>query len=176
MLRTERLLLRDWREEDLPLCAAITADPHVMRYFAHTRDRARSDAWVARVQAHFADHGFGIWAVEAPDVSPFVGFVGLSEVPPEVPCAPAVEIAWTLGAAYWGKGYASEAARAVLADGFGRLGLPEIVALTTRQNTPSQAVMRRIGMEYDPDADFEHPRVPAGHPLRPHVLFRIRPA
>jgi ribosomal-protein-alanine N-acetyltransferase len=172
ILTTERLILRPWRDADLEPVAAITADPEVMRFFHLTRTRAQSDAWVARTQAHIERTGFGIWAVEAPGVAPLIGFVGLNTVPAELPCAPAVEAVWTLGAAWWRQGYCAEAARAALQDGFTRLGLAEIVAFTAAINTPSQGVMRAIGMTRDPNGDFEHPRVPEGSPVRPHVLYR----
>ena len=173
MLRTDRLILRPWREEDLPLVAAITADPEVMRFFHLTRTRAQSDAWVARTQAHLDAHGFGLLAVEVPGVSPFIGFVGLSTVPDSVPCAPAVEAVWTLGREYWQKGYCTEAAKAIITDGFTRLGLAEIVAMTAKANTPSQAVMRKLGMTRDISGDFGHPFVPTSHVMHNHVLYRL---
>ena len=175
MLTTPRLLLRAWREADLDPLAAMTGDPHVMRYFGVTRDRAQSDAWAARARAHFDRHGFGIWAVEAPGVAPFIGFVGLSMAMPDLPMAPAVEAVWTLDAPHWRRGYAREAARAVLDDGFSRLGLKEIVAFTAAVNTPSRGVMERIGMQRDLAGDFDHPRAPAGTDLIRHVLYRIGP-
>ncbi len=174
MLRTARLLLRPWRDADLEPCAAMTADPAVMRLFVSARDRAQSDAWVARTRAHWAREGFGLWAVEAPGVADFIGFVGLSRVPEGMPYAGGVEAVWTLAAAHWGKGHATEAARAAVRDGFERLGLDEIVAFTTPGNVASQGVMRAIGMARDPAEDFDHPRVPEGHPLRRHVLYRVR--
>ncbi len=143
-----------------------------MRFFGVTRDRPRSDAWIDRVEAHFARTGFGIWAVEAPGIAPFIGFAGLSQAPAELPCSPAVEAVWTLDSPFWRQGYATEAARAAINDGFSRLGLPEIVAFTAALNTPSQGVMRALGMHTDPAEDFDHPRVPEG-PLRRHVLYRI---
>lgn len=177
ILATERLILRPWRDSDLAPVAEITADPEVMRYFHLTRTRAQSDAWVARTQAHIDRHGFGVWAVEAPGVAGLIGFVGLVHVPEDVPCAPAIEVAWTMGAAWWRHGFCTEAARAAMRDGFDRLGLAEIVAFTAATNTPSQGVMRKLGMTRDVDADFDHPRVPAGHALAPHVLYRLqRPA
>jgi RimJ/RimL family protein N-acetyltransferase len=177
ILRTERLILRPWREDDLPLVAEISADPEVMRFFHLTRTRAQSDAWVAKTQAHLDQHGFGLFAVEAPGVSPLIGFVGLSTVPDAVPCAPAIEAVWTLGSAYWRRGYCVEAAQAVLRDGFERLGLHEIVAMTAKANEPSQAVMRSLGMTRDVSGDFGHPFVPEAHPMHPHVLYRLsRPA
>lgn len=174
MITTQRLILRSWRDSDLALVAEITADPEVMRFFHLTRTRAQSDAWVARTQAHIDRHGFGVWAVEAPGVAPLIGFVGLVHVPDDVPCAPAIEAAWTFGAPWWRKGYCTEAARAAMRDGFTRQGLPEIVAFTASSNTPSQGVMQKLGMTRDPLSDFDHPRVPAGHPLAPHVLYRLK--
>lgn len=174
MIVTERLILRPWRHSDLPLVAEISADPEVMRFFSLTRTREQSDAWVARTQAHIDRTGFGIWAVEAPGVAPLIGFVGLSTVPERVPCAPAVEGVWTLGRPWWRRGYCLEAARAAFADGFGRLGLDEIVAFTTPANEPSRAVMRALGMRHDAAGDFIHPLLPEGHPFGPHVLYRLR--
>jgi RimJ/RimL family protein N-acetyltransferase len=174
MLTTQRLKLRHWHEADLEPLAAMTSDPAVMRYFGVTRDRAQSDAWAARVCAHIERHGFGILAVEAPGVAPFIGFVGLSTVASDFPMAPAVEIVWTLAATYWRRGYATEAARAALDDGFSRLRFAEIVAFTAVINAPSRAVMERLGMCHDAAGDFDNPRVPAGHELCRHVLYRIR--
>ncbi len=174
MLTTPRLILRSWRDSDLEPVAAITADPVVMHYFHIVRSRAQSDAWVARTQAHIDRHGFGIWAVEAPGVAGLIGFVGLSTVPAELPCAPAIEAVWTFGQAWWRQGYCTEAARAALADGFERLRLAEIVAFTAAINGPSRGVMEKIGMAHDVPGDFDHPRVPDGDPLRPHALYRIQ--
>jgi RimJ/RimL family protein N-acetyltransferase len=174
MLTTPRLLLREWREADLDPLAAMTADPVVMRYFGRIRDRAQSDTWAARVRAHIEKHGFGIWAVEAPGVASFIGFVGLSTVPADLPMAPAVEAVWTLNAPFWRRGYASEAARAAMDDGFSRLRLQEIVAYTAAVNTPSRGVMERLGMRHDIAGKFDHPRVPKGSEFRAHVLYRIR--
>ena len=172
MLRTERLLLRPWRDADLAPCAEMTADPAVMRLFVSARTREQSDAWVARARAHFDREGFGIWAVEAPGVADFIGFVGLSRVPEAMGFA-GVEAVWTLAAAHWRRGYATEAARAAVQDGFERLGLAEIVAFTTPENAGSRAVMRALGMTHDPAEDFDHKLVPPGHRLRRHVLYRI---
>jgi RimJ/RimL family protein N-acetyltransferase len=174
ILRTPRLLLRDWREADLAACAEMTADPEVMRFFPGTRTRAESDAWVERTRAHLAREGFGLLAVEAPGVADFIGFVGLSRVPDWMPCPGSVEAVWTLAAPFWRRGYATEAAKAAMADGFTRLGLGEIVAFTAAVNLPSQGVMRALGMTHDPADDFDHPRVPREHPLCRHVLFRKR--
>lgn len=177
-LRTHRLLLRRWHEADLDAFAAMNADPEVMRHFPAPLDRAASDALAARADAHLAEHGWGLWAVEVRDDAThpghFAGFTGLAPVRPDVPAAPAVEVGWRLARWAWGSGYATEAARAALGVAFDRLGLPEVVSLTATTNTRSQAVMQRLGMTRDPADDFEHPALPAGHPLRRHVLYRLR--
>jgi ribosomal-protein-alanine N-acetyltransferase len=174
MLTTERLILRPWWDDDLERFAAINADPEVMRFFPAPLSRAESDAFVARIMVHAMQHGFGIWAVEAPKVAPLIGMVGLRRVGPEFSFAPAVDVSWRLGRPWWGRGYATEAARAAIADGFARFGIEEIVASTAAVNTPSRAVMERLGMTHDPADDFLHPRIPADSILRRHVLYRLR--
>ena len=171
VLETERLLLRGWREEDLEPFSALNADPRVMEHFPATMTRGESDAFVAYIVEHFAEHGFGLWAVEAPGDAPFVGFVGLNVPTFEAHFTPCVEIGWRLDAPFWGKGYASEAALAALAFGFDEAGLDEILSWTTPSNRRSVAVMERLGMRYD--GEFDHPRMPEGHPLRRHVLYRL---
>jgi RimJ/RimL family protein N-acetyltransferase len=173
-LTTPRLLLRTWSDEDLAPFAAMNADPQVMEFFPKPLDRAESDAIVARIRAHFARHGFAQWAVEVPGVADFIGFVGLSIPRFEAHFTPCVEVGWRLAREHWGRGYATEAARAVLEYGFRDLALEEIVSFTTVANTRSRAVMERIGMTRSPDDDFDHPAVPEGHPLRRHVLYRAR--
>lgn len=174
VLKTERLLLRPWCDEDLAPFAAMNADPEGMRYFPATLSHAESDALAGRILEGFAARGFGNWAVEVPGVTPFVGFVGLSVPRFEAPFMPCVEIGWRLARACWGKGYATEAARAALAFGFGNLKLPEIVSFTVVANLPSRRVMERLGMRHDPSGDFDHPSLAPGHPLRRHVLYRLR--
>jgi RimJ/RimL family protein N-acetyltransferase len=175
-LRTARLVLREWCDEDVAAFAEMSADPAVMRYLVPFADRAAMDAWVATARAHWLDHGFGQWVVELPGEALFIGVVGLSNLRFALPFAPAVEVAWRLARAYWGMGYACEAARAATDDGFGRLGLGEIVAFTVPANQPSRRVMEKLGMTHDPaeDFDFDHPWLPPGHPLRRHVLYRLR--
>ncbi|HEY7851574.1 MAG TPA: GNAT family N-acetyltransferase [Caulobacteraceae bacterium] len=173
MLRTSRLILRDWRDDDFPAFAAMGADPAVMAHFPALLDRAASDALAARIRAHHAAHGWGSWAVEVPGEADFIGYVGLQTVSFDAPFAPAVEIGWRLARAHWGRGLATEAARAALAFGFERLALPEIVAFTVPANARSRAVMERLGMTRDPADDFDHPRLAEGHPLRRHVLYRM---
>jgi RimJ/RimL family protein N-acetyltransferase len=170
-LRTPRLLLREWRDDDAAHFAAMSADPGLTEFLLPP-----DDSWVARARQRWAEHGFGQFVVELPGEAPFIGVVGLGDLYPTLPAAPAIEAAWRLARPYWGKGYALEAARAAVEDGLGRLGLDEIVAITVVGNWRSRRVMERLGMTRDPaeDFDFEHPRLPPGHPLRRHVLYRLR--
>ncbi|HEX2313548.1 MAG TPA: GNAT family N-acetyltransferase [Thermomonospora sp.] len=171
-LRTERLVMRRWRESDRAPFAALNADPEVMRHFPSTLSRTESDALVDRIEERFAANGFGFWALELADSGRFIGFTGLSSVGFAAPFTPAVEVAWRLARPAWGRGYASEAARTALSVGFERYGLTEVVAFTPVSNERSQAVMRRIGMTHDPNDDFDHPLLPKGHVLARHVLYR----
>ncbi|MGH3359738.1 MAG: GNAT family N-acetyltransferase [Nocardioidaceae bacterium] len=170
-LRTDRLILRRWRESDLEPWAAMNADPAVREHLGPILTRADSDASVARFEADFDERGFGWWAVEVRSTAEFVGFAGLDPVDDDVPVA-GVEIGWRLARPAWGNGYATEAARSCLDFGFERLGLAEIVAITTATNVRSQAVMTRIGMTRDPADDFEDPTEPSAA-LRQNVVFRI---
>ncbi|MFG1618353.1 GNAT family N-acetyltransferase [Nonomuraea wenchangensis] len=170
-LRTDRLILRRWRDSDLEPWAAMNADPEVREHLGDLLTREQSDASVSRFQAEFDQRGYGWWAVEIEATGEFIGFAGLDEVDAHMPFT-GVEIGWRLARSAWGHGYATEAAMAVLAHGFDALELPEILAVTTATNHRSQAVMRRIGMTRDPADDFDDPTEPEG-PLRPNVLYRI---
>lgn len=169
VLRTERLVLREWRDEDLEPFAALNADPEVMQYFPAPLTRADSDAGVERVRAHFAREGFGLWALETA-TAPFIGFAGLAR-PAFMPGV--VEIGWRLARRHWGQGFATEAATAAARWGFEALALPEIVAFVVPINLRSQRVMSRIGMQRDLNGGFEHPGIPAGHPTKWHWLYRL---
>lgn len=173
MVRTERLILRRWRQSDLLPFAALNADPRVMEFLGNCLGRAESDEIAAQIEERFERDGFGFWAVEVISEGAFIGFVGLN-VPTFPACfTPCVEIGWRLAVEYWGQGYATEAARSALRFGFRELKLPEIVSFTTVANIRSQRVMRRLGMIRTAEEDFDHPRLAAGHPLRRHVLFRL---
>ncbi|RLU09006.1 GNAT family N-acetyltransferase [Pseudomonas prosekii] len=172
-LESARLLLRQWRDEDLPEFAAMCADPQVMRYFPAPLSRLECASLIGRIRGHFAEHGFGFWALERKDTGQFIGLTGLALVNFDAPFTPATEIGWRLAREHWGLGYASEAAWTALRCGFDRLALKEIVSFTTHTNLPSQKVMQAIGMHNDPQDDFAHPRLAADHPLRQHVLYRI---
>jgi len=163
--------MRRWRDADREPFAALNADPEVMEHFPNRLTREESDALVDRIEAAFDEQGYGLWAVVAE--SGFIGFVGLQPVRFTAHFTPAVEIGWRLTRSAWGHGYASEAAVAARDFAFRKAGLDEIVSFTTYRNERSQAVMRRIGMRRDPADDFDHPRLPVDHPMRPHVLYRL---
>lgn len=173
MIRTDRLLLRRFRASDLAAFAQLNADARVTEFLAGALSRDESDALVDRIEAHFDEHGFGLFALEITGVAPFAGFVGLSVPRFEAAFTPCVEIGWRLAAEHWGSGYASEAARAVLAHGFDVVGLDEIVSFTVPANTRSRRVMEKLGMSRQAADDFDHPALPEGHPLRRHVLYRM---
>lgn len=171
-LRTERLLLRRWRESDLEPWAAMNADPEVREHLGGPLTPEQSAASAARYQPEFDRRGYGWWAVEVLGTGEFIGFTGLDELD-DTMAFTGVEVGWRLARSAWGHGYATEAALACLVFGFETLALPEIVAVTTATNLRSQAVMRRIGMTRDPADDFDDPDVPEG-PLRRNVVYRTR--
>ena len=172
-LETSRLRLRRWKPSDAEPFAALNADPRVAE-FLHVMTRAESDALIGRIEAGFEKRGYGLWALEVPGVTEFAGFVGLSVPRFETHFTPCVEIGWRLAFEHWGKGYATEAARAALAFGFERPEIDEIVAFTVPANVRSRRVMEKIGMTLDPAGDFDHPLVEESDPMRRHVLYRVR--
>lgn len=174
-LRTERLLLRPWRESDRAPFAAMNADPNVMEHFPALSALDESNAAVDRIVARMGQQGFGLWAVEVPGVAEFVGFIGLNPAD-AVLGRPVLEIGWRLAADHWGRGYATEGARASLAHAFDGLGRDEVVSFTTTANGRSRRVMEKIGMTRRPEDDFDHPGVPETWPGRRHVLYRITSA
>lgn len=170
-LHGPRLILRPWRPEDLDPLFAINGDAASMRHFPATMTRAESDAWAARMQAHIDAHGWGFWVVEERGGAPFAGVVGLMNIPWDAPFTPAVEVGWRIAPGLRRRGLAAEAARLALDYGFATLGLQEIVAFTVPGNVASWRLMERLGMRAD--GAFDHPRLPEGHPLRRHLLYRI---
>ena len=172
-LRTQRCLLRNWKDSDLPEWVTMNADPAVRRYFStiQTQDEALAEA--KSIRNNMAQRGWGIWALEVPGKLAFAGFVGLHVPTFEAPFMPCVEMGWRLPQAAWGQGYASEAARAAAAFAFDVLALDEVMAYTTPTNEPSRRVMQRIGMTHSAADDFDHPRVAADHPFCRHVLYRL---
>jgi RimJ/RimL family protein N-acetyltransferase len=158
VIETERLLLRDWRAEDAEPFAALNADPEVARYLSGPMSRAQSDELIARIRAHWDEHGFGLYAVEAKASGAFAGFIGLA-IPSFLPAVlPAVEMGWRLAREQWGNGYATEGGRASLAHGFGELGLKQIIAIIDPRNVASIRVAQRLGMVRGRDRIHPHTR------------------
>lgn len=172
-VRTKRLVLRPWQERDLEPFAKLNADPRVMEYFPSVLSRKESDDLARHIIAKIEKQGWGLWAVSVPTVADFIGMIGLNKPNFDAHFTPTVEIGWRLAFDHWGKGYATEGAQAALQYGFDHLKLDEIVAFTTVGNMRSRHVMEKIGMNYDPKDDFNHPKLPESHPLRKHVLYRI---
>lgn len=164
--------MRRWRDSDRDPYAAMNADPELMRYFPATLDRAASDASVDVMQDRFERQGFGLWALEIGATAEFIGFTGLNPMPEGVPGAGGMEVGWRLAQHAWHHGYATEAATAAVDVGFRAIGLDEIWSMTAVLNAPSQAVMQRLGMTRY--GNFEHPAVPEGHRVRPHVVYRLQ--
>jgi RimJ/RimL family protein N-acetyltransferase len=167
--------MRRWRDSDRDPFAELNADPDVMRFFPSLMDRPQSDAFVDLIEERFESQGFGLWALEVAATGEFAGYTGLNPMPDGVPGAGGMEVGWRLRRQAWGNGYATEAARAAVDVAFDGAGLAELWSITGVLNTPSQAVMRRLGMSLH--GHFDHPRIDAGSPLRPHVAYRLdRPA
>lgn len=173
-LRTNRLILRPWKESDLGPFAEINADPRVMEYFPSVLSREESDRLANDILSKAEENGFGLWAVSLPGIADFIGFIGLNIVTFPARFTPATEIGWRLAFSHWGKGYATEGAKAVIRYGFEKKDFEEIVSFTAVENVRSRRVMEKIGMDHDPEDDFDHPRVPRGLPLERHVLYRLK--
>lgn len=172
---TPRLRLRQWRISDFEPFAALNADPAVMACFPETLTADESHAMARHIQRLIAQRGWGLWAVEVPGEASFIGFVGLHEPALTLPCSPCIEIGWRLARAYWGRGYATEAASGALLVGFELLDMTEIVSFTNEHNRRSRAVMERLGMHHGGE-HFLHPDMPANSALAPHVLYRLTQA
>jgi len=175
-IETERLLLRNWERRDREPFARLNADERVMEFMPARLSRAESDDYVDRIEDHFREHGFGVYALELRREREFVGYTGLAVPGFDAHFTPCVEIGWRLAAEHWGRGLATEAAKAVVRFAFESLALDSLVSFTVPANTRSRRVMEKIGMTHDPSDDFEHPGLPQGHPLRRHVLYRLRRA
>lgn len=173
-IESERLFLRRWKPSDHEPFHQMNSDSDVMRFLPKLLSREESDATIARIEEHFEKSGFGWWALEKKETGEFIGFTGLYVPKFEAHFTPCVEVGWRLAKAHWKNGYATEAAKAALDFGFSKIGLQEIVSITVPANRPSIAVMERLGMNRKPSEDFDHPRLPMGHELRRHVLYRLR--
>ena len=176
-METERLILRQWRDTDIPPFARLNADPAVMRFFPVLLSADESAAIAQRMRGIISEKGWGFWAVELKSCHEFIGFVGLHEQPVEsgIPHTPLVELGWRIAAQHWGRGYAPEAGRAALDYAFAVLCLDEVYAFTAVPNEPSKRVMQKIGMR-DTGQEFNHPKLPPGHDLERHCLYRISSA
>ena len=170
--KTKRLLLRQWKPSDLESFAAMSADPQVMRYFPNMLNRSQSDAIANKCQSLIAEKGWGVWAVELLETKEFIGIVGLHSPSAKLPCSPCIEVLWRLAKPKWGKGYATEAAKAALKIGFELLELQEIVSFAVVDNASSRAVMHRLNME-NTGLNFDHPDVLHYPHLKAHCLYKI---
>jgi RimJ/RimL family protein N-acetyltransferase len=172
VIETPRLRLRPWIDADVEAWVEMNADPRVTEFFVAPVPRERSLEQAAKIRAELDHNGYGWWVIERKDVPGFAGVVVLDDIRWEPPFEPRREIGWRLPVHAWGQGFATEAASAVMKYGFESLGWPEVVAITSRLNMRSRRVMEKLGMMRDSSCDFEHPRIPVGHRLRPHVLYR----
>jgi len=173
-LQTERTILRPWADSDLEPWVTLNGDERVMEFFPSTYTRDRAERSAALLRERLERDGYGWWVLEIKNGASFAGVIALQDVPFEAHFTPALEIGWRLQHDHWGHGYATEAARSALAFALSELQRDEVVAMTAAVNERSRRVMQRLGMTRDPDDDFEHPAVVAGHPIRPHVLYRIK--
>jgi ribosomal-protein-alanine N-acetyltransferase len=176
LIQTERLLLRRWKGEDREPFYRLNSDLLVMEFMPACLTRPESDQLFERIEEHFRKHEFGLYAAELRENQSFIGYVGLAVPSFEASFTPCVEIGWRLSADHWGHGLATEGARVVVKHAFGEVGLDEIVSFTVPGNARSRRVMEKIGMTHDASEDFDHPNLPEGHPLRRHVLYRLRNA
>lgn len=172
-LLTDRLLLRRWRDADRLPFQRLNADPRVMEFMPSQLAPEASDELIVHIEEHFEQHGFGPFAAELREDGAFLGYIGLYLPTFDAAFMPAIEIGWRLSADDWGRGLATEGARAVVRHAFAELGLASLVSFTVPQNLRSRRVMEKLGMLHDPRDDFDHPRLPDGHPLRRHVLYRL---
>jgi RimJ/RimL family protein N-acetyltransferase len=175
VLEAERLLLRRWKDSDRQPFSRLNADPRVMEFMPSPLSREESDRLVEQIESHLRERGFGLYAVELRRDRSFIGYIGLAVPSFHAHFTPCVEIGWRLSADYWGQGLATEGAREVTRHAFEMLGLEELVSFTVPANIRSRRVMEKLGMTYQPADEFDHPRLPEGHSLRRHVLYRLRP-
>ena len=171
-LETQRLILRQWINSDFAEFFKLNSDPDVMQYFPDILSKQESDQLAQRIQTLITTNGWGFWAIEVKDTRQFIGFTGLNKPQYKIPCSPCTEIGWRLSKSSWGKGYATEAAKAALSFAFESLSLSEVYAFTTVKNDRSRAVMERLQM-INTNQNFHHPEVPIDSHLREHVLYKI---
>ena len=173
IIETERLILRTWEKEDAKAYFQINQDPKVTEFLLGPLAMEQITGFIEAMNSHSASHGYTIWAACLKETSELIGFIGLKSIDWKSHFTPAVEIAWRLGAQYWGKGYATEGAKATVKYGFNQCGLEEILSFTVPDNIRSLQVMQKIGLKHDIQGSFEHPELPVDHPLSQHVLYRL---
>lgn len=171
-LKTNRLILRHWKESDLPLFYKLNSNPKVMEYFPFTLTKEQSDNMARKIQKELSEMSYGLWAVELKLNQTFIGFIGLHYQDFNTTFSPCIEIGWRLDFPFWGYGYATEGAKCALKYGINTLKIEEIVAFTPKINYRSRRVMEKLNMSYDSKDDFLHPKIPKGHPISEHVLYR----
>lgn len=174
IIETDRLVLRDWGSSDLEKMAAINQDPKVMEYFPSLQDLITTKNFIKKIKNHLKNQGYSLYACERKDNKEFIGFIGLLLADFEAPFTPATEIGWRLSSNSWGRGFATEGARAVLDYGFKKLKLNEIVSFAAKNNKKSIRVMEKIGLKHNDKDDFNHPKLSNDSPLKHHVLYRLR--
>lgn len=174
MIQTERLILRQWQGSDIESCIEMNQDPAVMKFFPNLYSPEHTKEMIEKMKKSIDDKGWGFWVCELKETGEFIGFIGIEDrFVPEM-LKPAVEIGWRLRKEFWGKGYATEGAKAALDYGLNVLKLDEIISFTAMSNIPSRRVMEKIGMTRNPKDDFNHPKVPKGNPLRKHIIYRTK--
>ncbi|MBL7481108.1 GNAT family N-acetyltransferase [Legionella bononiensis] len=173
-LETSRLILRDWKDEDVSPFFLMNQDPKVMEYFPGVWTMDMVHSFITRMKSQLVNKGFTLWAVEEKETQAFIGFIGLNAPSWEAHFTPCVEIGWRLASSSWGKGYATEGAQAVLEFAFHHLKLKKVVSFTVPDNLRSRRVMEKIGMTRVSDGDFLHPNLEPSHPLARHVLYVIQ--
>ena len=172
-LQTSRLILRNWKQNDIEPFAILNSDPRVCEFLPNVLSQEETLTSVMKIQSHFKKHAFGLFAVELISTKTFIGFVGLKYFSFDSHFTPSVELAWRLSWENWGQGLATEAPQKVTQYGFETLGLPEILAITAKNNQRSRRVMEKLGMFTNEDENFLHPQLEYSHPLAEHVLYRF---
>ena len=172
-LQTSRLILRNWKQNDIEPFAILNSDPRVCEFLPNVLSQEETLTSVIKIQSHFKKHAFGLFAVELISTKTFIGFVGLKYFSFDSHFTPSVELAWRLSWKNWGQGLATEAAQKVTQYGFETLGLPEILAITAKNNQGSRRVMEKLGMFTNEDENFLHPQLEYSHPLAEHILYRF---
>jgi RimJ/RimL family protein N-acetyltransferase len=174
IIETQRLILRTWKHSDLDLMLEINQDPKVMEYFPSLQDLSGTKKLIDKINTHFSECGYSLYAVQTKDTDTFIGFIGLLTANFKASFTPATEIGWRLSSKHWNKGYATEGAKSVLDYAFNSLNIPEIISFTSIENTKSTRVMEKIGLKHNPSDDFDNPNLPSDSPLLRHVLYRLK--